>query len=177
MVVTPPQIPVDITPVPEVDLRAAIRTIAKRSYSDTNKNEWGRVAGEIAAQLKTRKRTVVSVLDRMQRGEDPKPRRSGGGRKQRIKEGTQKSNRLVNGLWSGWDGNNTAKVINALGLTPGKKPVHRTTVVLCANKTTEWCAARRSTPRPGVVTRTPSGPGTGHLQAIPRVDPFSEGSA
>ena len=62
----------------------------------------------------------------------PEDRLGGAGRKQRITPGSEKADKLIGGLLSGFGTRMTARFVNGVGVSPGKKPVHPTTLQRCA---------------------------------------------
>ena len=81
------------------------------------------MANDIGPIVKADPRIVKLVLEKIASGQEATKRKSGGGRQPRIKPGTAKADVLVGALRSGLGSRHTASKINALGVSPGKKPI------------------------------------------------------
>ena len=79
----------------------------------------------------------------------PEERREGGGRKPRIVPGTAKADVLVGSLRSGFGARNTAVFINVLGVSPRKRPIHKSTVYRVAKLQFGMVCGKRQTTKTG----------------------------
>ena len=77
-------------------------------------------------------RVVIDVAEKLTEGISPENRRKGGGRKHRIQMGSAKADVLVGSLRSGLGTKYAALLINDIGLSPGKKPIHKAVVARAA---------------------------------------------
>ena len=114
------------------------------------RDEWPSICLEIAKQTKVHPRLVERVLEKLAEGEEsPENRRAGAGRKQRVKPGTEKADRLVGGLLSGFGGRHTATMVNQVGVLPGKKPIGKLTVNQSAKAHFGLVCGKRQTTKTG----------------------------
>ena len=99
--------------------------------------------------MKVDPRVVTRVFEKMSEGTDAEGRRDGAGRKCRIEMGSAKADRLVGGLRAGFGSRHTARFINELGVSPGKKPIHKATVARAAKHQFRMVCSKRQTTKTG----------------------------
>ena len=120
------------SPVTEKQLRQAVNVACLCQFPGASRQEWPAISAAMAKQFRVKKRTCRHVLEKIHQRESPENCRPGAGRKSRISPGTEKSDRLVGGLLNGFGARHTAHFVNQCGVSPGKKPLHRTTVLRVA---------------------------------------------
>ena len=136
-------------PLGEKELRQAIAVAYYRQYPGALRTQWPTIIAALAKQFRTRTRTVKCVLTKLEKKVSPEERRPGAGRKSRITPGTDKADRLVGGLLSGFGARHTANFVNQVGVSPGKKPLHRTTVLRVAKSKFGLVVGKRLTTKTG----------------------------
>ena len=94
-------------------------------------------------------RVVTGVLKKLAEGTPPENRREGGGRKSRIKMGSEKADVLEGALRIGFGLKNTAHFINELGVSPGKKPIHKGSVARAAKLQFGLVSGKQQTTKTG----------------------------
>ena len=119
-------------PLTEKKLQQAVTVACLRQFPGASRKEWPAISAAMTKQFRDEPRTCRHVLEKINQRESPEDRRPGGGRKSRISPGTEKADRLVGGLLNGFGARHTAHFVNQCGVSPGKKPLHRTTVLRVA---------------------------------------------
>ena len=143
-----PPLPGESSPT-ERDIRGAIAVLLKTWHAGADRGEWLSISRAIADQLRCEYRTVYRVIEKMSEGTPPEKRREGGGRPNRIVMGSAKADVLVGSLRGGFGVRHTALFINELGVSPGKKPIHKGTVARIAKKQFGMVVGKRQTTKTG----------------------------
>ena len=133
----------------EKEIRSAIAVLVKMSYAEPTRDDWTQIARDLSRQLRVDYRIVRGVLEKLSAGVPADKRRAGGGRKHRIIPGTAKADVLVGSLRCGFGSRHTATFINELGVSPSKKPIHKTTVARTAKRQFGMVCSKRKTTKTG----------------------------
>ena len=112
-------------------------------------SEWRGIAVALSKQLSMQPRLVLRILEKLTAEMSPKDHFAGTGQSQRISPGSEKTNTVIGSLLSGFVSRMMAQFVNEVGVSPGKRPLHRTTIVRCPKDGFSLVCGKRTQTKPG----------------------------